>query len=129
MLAIKSSSNQESIFLYSLSAIVLLVPLILYIQSPTLIRLTKKKLEIHFPLKKTTFDVSNINEIKRVEFVIPMTFGSKGIFGFIGKSNGDIKTYVKNPSQVINIKLPDQEILISCDDPDSLILNIQNLKQ
>lgn len=50
-----------------------------------------------------------------------MTFGSKGVFGFIGITMDGSYSFVKDRNKAILLQTNTKKFLVSCDDPDDFI--------
>ena len=80
-------------------------------------------------LKKNIGRISiSINEIERVvslEYAdIPMTIGSRGVFGFIGRTMDDSRSYVKDRKEMVQIVTSRRKYLISCEDSKDLVKRV-----
>ncbi|HOG19011.1 MAG TPA: PH domain-containing protein [Salinivirgaceae bacterium] len=73
----------------------------------------------------------NLNEITSVESVpnssLTMTYGTMGVFGFIGSTMDNSYSYVKDRSEMVRITRKTNYI-ISCEKPDGLVESIKNVK-
>lgn len=85
------------------------------------------KLVLKKAFSSVTIPVGEITSIKKVNYnSIPMTFGSKGFFGFIGSTMDDYVSNVSNTSEVFAIDTQDKKYLLSCQSSTELVLNIKN---
>lgn len=119
----------ETKLYYTLAAVLLIVIYFyVYSRSPKDILISdEREIIIHFPFNQKSFKICEISSISPVNRIATLTFGSNGFWGIIGFSNGDVKTYIKNSSEIILIKLEKKEILISCNNHLEFIREIQHL--
>lgn len=57
------------------------------------------------------------------------TFSSKGFFGFNGRLMDDSKTLVNDRSKMVKIYTPAKNYVVSCDEPERLIAEIEERKK
>lgn len=87
----------------------------------------------HLILKKMIGSITlNYNQIQKVVSVkntgVPMTSGAAGYFGFTGNAMDGSISMVKDKSQMVHIITADKKYLISCENREDLIQEI-NLKK
>ncbi|MEO7316435.1 MAG: PH domain-containing protein [Ginsengibacter sp.] len=57
------------------------------------------------------------------------TYGSKGIFGYNGRLMDESKTLVNDRRKMVKIYTPDKNYIISCDEPERLVIEIKKRKE
>lgn len=76
--------------------------------------------EIKIPL-------SEVQDIKNLEFSnLTMTYGSKGVFGYIGNTMDDCTSMVKDRRNMIRIDTKDKKYIVNSERPTELIKEIKN---
>ena len=101
--------------------------LLIIAMSPIYITLTTNELIIRRLFNKIKIPIAEIKALKRMEYSnLTMTFGSKGYFGFIGRTMDGKMSYVKDRKCIINIDTEKESYLISCESPDQLIAQLQH---
>lgn len=117
----KLGSAAGGIFL----AIVLSTAFYFYSQSLIRIQITDKKLILKKNLGRIQIDFSDIHKVVKLKYAdIPMTIGSKGFFGFIGQTMDGSRSFVKNRKQMVQIITNGKKYLISCDNREDFIEEI-----
>lgn len=75
----------------------------------------------------------NLQTISRTELLafsnLTTTYGSKGIFGYNGSLMDDSKALVNDRSKMVKIYTPDKNYIISCDEPEKLMAEIEKRKE
>ncbi|WP_145758394.1 PH domain-containing protein [Sediminicola sp. YIK13] len=85
-------------------------------------------------LKKTFGQIaipfSEIKEIKKLEYSnLTMTYGSRGVFGFIGNTMDDSISFVKDRKQMFQIITDNKKYVLSSENSTELINEIKNVVQ
>ncbi len=71
---------------------------------------------------------SDIMEVSKLGFSnLTMTYGSKGVFGFIGNTMDNSVSLVKDRKSMIQIKTKDKNFILSSEKPDKLVKDIKTL--
>jgi|26BtaG_2_1085354.scaffolds.fasta_scaffold12224_2 hypothetical protein len=71
---------------------------------------------------------NEINGITKLKYSnLTMTYGSKGIFGFVGSTMDNSYSLVKDRKNMVKISTENKKYIISTDDPDKLISEIKTL--
>lgn len=69
---------------------------------------------------------TDILEVQRLRYAdIPMTYGSKGVFGFIGNTMGDDVTLVKDRKNMLRITTKNKKYILSSERADELVKEIK----
>lgn len=98
-----------------------------YSQSLKEVILTDTHLILKKNLSKVVIDFEDIESVVKLKYAdIPMVIGSKGVFGFLGKTMDGSTSYVKNRKKMVHIITADKKYLISCDERDAFV---EKLKQ
>lgn len=98
-----------------------------YSQSLKELIITDTHLILKKNLSKVVIDFEDIESVVKLEYAdIPMVIGSKGVFGFLGKTMDGSTSYVKNRKKMVHIITADKKYLISCDERDAFV---EKLKQ
>ncbi|HLW33034.1 MAG TPA: PH domain-containing protein [Aequorivita sp.] len=93
-----------------------------YANSLKSIVLTDKNLILQKHLGKIEIEFSQIEWVKNMQYsALPMTVGSKGVFGFIGSTVDGATSFVKDQKNMVQIKTLHKKYLISCDSSTQLI--------
>lgn len=117
----KLGSAAGGIFL----AIVLSTAFYFYSQSLIRIQITDKILILKKNLGSIPIDFSDIKKVVKLKYAdIPMTIGSKGFFGFIGRTMDGSRSFVKNRKQMVQIITSTNNYLVSCDNRDDFVREI-----
>jgi len=117
----KLGSAAGGIFL----AIVLSTTFYFYSQSLIRIQITDKHLILKKNIGRIQIDFSDIEKAVKLKYAdIPMTIGSKGFFGFIGQTMDGSGSFVKNRKKMVQIITSDKKYLISCDDREDFMEEI-----
>ncbi len=71
-------------------------------------------------------NISEIKEIQKLEYSnLTMTFGSKGVFGYIGNTMDDSVSLVKDRKNMIKIITLNKNYIFSAENPNDLITEIK----
>lgn len=98
-----------------------------YSQSLKELIITDTHLILKKNLSKVVIDFEDIESVVKLKYAdIPMVIGSKGVFGFLGKTMDGSTSYVKNRKKMVHIITADKKYLISCDERDAFV---EKLKQ
>lgn len=85
------------------------------------------KLILKKSFSSVTIPVGEITSIRKVNYnSIPMTFGSKGFFGFIGSTMDDYVSNVSNTSEMLAIETKSKKYLLSCQSSAELVSIMNN---
>lgn len=82
---------------------------------------------IHFMGSKQKIELNRINSISILKKLPPFFMGSQGFWGFNGKINGDIDARVNSLDNMVFINSDDKKIILSVDNPDLFIAEINYL--
>ncbi len=98
-----------------------------YSQSLKELIITDTNLILKKNLSKVVIDFEDIESVVKLKYAdISMVIGSKGVFGFLGKTMDGSTSYVKNRKKMVHIITADKKYLISCDERDAFV---EKLKQ
>lgn len=71
---------------------------------------------------------NDIIDIQKLEFSnLPMTYGSQGIFGFLGNTMDDSVSLVKDRRNMIRITTKNNKYIVSAEESDKLVSEIKTL--
>jgi hypothetical protein len=71
---------------------------------------------------------SDILEVNRLSFSnLTMTFGSKGVFGFIGNTMDNSISLVKDRKKMLRITTQNKKYILSSENADELVTQIKTL--
>jgi hypothetical protein len=114
-----------------ISLIILSTLIYFFANSLNKIVIEEKKLTLKKNIGKIEIPVSDIIKMEKLPFSnLSMTYGSNGIFGYIGNTMDDSISIVKNKKNMVKIITKDKKYIISCYRPKELINEIENvLKQ
>lgn len=74
-----------------------------------------------------------LNDITSIERLsnsnLSMTFGSKGVFGFVGSTMDNSYSYVKDRSKMVRITTQEKKYIISCENPNGLVELVESMKR
>lgn len=116
-----SSATSGGIFLI----VVLGGFLYLYTQSIARLIIDDRNLILKKNFGSIVLPLNQIEKVVKLDFAdIPMTVGSKGVFGFIGSTMDGSKSYVNNRRAMIHIISTESKFLVSCDNRDAFIREI-----
>ncbi len=118
--------------IYLKTFIVLIITIgIIYFYSNSLkeIKLTDKFLILKKNVGQQIIDLHNIESVNKIEFSnLTSTISSKGFFGFNGNLMDDSITLINNRKKIVRVSTLEKKYLISVDNPEDLIDNIENKK-
>lgn len=81
-----------------------------------------KKIVLKNLIGSQSIPIRDIKSIKKVRYSsVPMTYGSKGIFGFIGTTMDNHVSNVSNMSEMFSIETKNRKFLLSCQNSDELV--------
>ncbi len=69
-------------------------------------------------------DILDVNFLRYSN--LTMTYGSKGVFGFIGNTMDDCSSLVKDRKKMIQVITKSRKYIISADTPEDLVKDIKN---
>lgn len=121
---------------FSLMGAIVLIALILgtliyfYSNSLNKILLEKDAIILKKNIGQIHIPKSSIVEISRLCFSnLTMTYGSKGFFGFIGKTMDGSSSYVKDRKEMIQITTTNKKYIVSSENADEIVREIKLSKQ
>ena len=90
----------------------------------------EKKLTLEKNIGKIEIPFSDIIKIEKLDFSnLSMTYGSKGVFGYIGNTMDDSISMVNDRKKMVRIITTEKKYTISSDKPKELINEIKNVLQ
>ena len=96
-----------------------------YANSLKEVKVIDKSLILKKKLGKIEICFSEILSIKNMQYsALPMTVGSKGLFGFIGSTMDGSVSFVKDRNQMVKVVTTSNNYLISCDNSKDLVNTI-----
>lgn len=99
-----------------------------YINSLTKIIVTKDSLILKKNYGQIKIPKNDIIAIAEMEFSnLTMTYGSKGVFGFIGKTMDDSISLVKDRKNMVKITTQDKSYLVSTNEAGKLVAEWKSL--
>ena len=104
---------------------------IIYFYSNSLkeIKLTDKFLILKKNIGQKIIDLHNIESVDKIEFSnLTSTISSKGFFGFNGNLMDNSITLINNRRKIVRISTLGKKYLLSVDNPEELIKDIENKK-
>ncbi|HLS11944.1 MAG TPA: PH domain-containing protein [Flavobacteriaceae bacterium] len=121
---------------FSLIGAIILIALILgtliyfYSNSLNKILLEKDAIILKKNIGQIHIPKSSILEVSRLCFSnLTMTYGSKGFFGFIGKTMDGSSSFVKDRKKMIRITTTNKKYIVSSENADELIREIKSSMQ
>jgi len=88
----------------------------------------EKNLTLKKGIGKIVIPLPDIIKIEKLDFSnISMTYGSKGVFGYIGNTMDDSIIMVKDRKNMVRIITRDKKYTISSDRPKDLINDMKNV--
>jgi len=97
-----------------------------YAQSLKRLIITDTQLILKKNLGKIIIDFEDIDSVVKLKYAdIPMVIGSKGVFGFLGKTMDGSISYVKNRKNMVHIITADKKYLVSCDARDEFVQKLR----
>jgi len=109
----------KSIGYILLAIFVLLLPIVFYLRIPKYIYIDNGSLIIKQNLGEII--IKDIVKIYKVSSVPPMTYGTKGFFGYQGNSIDDFASFIMDKSNIVAIETNHKKYLISCENSSELI--------
>lgn len=109
---------------------ILIIRTVIYFYSNSLdkIILNKDALILKKNFGQITIPKNDIIDIQKLEFSnLPMTYGSQGIFGFIGNTMDDSVSLVKDRKNMIRITTKNNKYIVSAEESDKLVSEIKTL--
>lgn len=98
-----------------------------YLNSLTGINVTQDSLILKKTYGQIKIPKNDIVAITKMEFSnLTMTYGSKGFFGFIGNTMDDSVSFVKDRKNIVRIKTPSKNYLVSVSEPEKLVAEINS---
>ena len=124
------NENYSTISGIIISAIILGALIYFYANSLNKIIVGERNITLKKPFGKIEIPLSDIIKIERLEYSnLSMTYGSKGVFGYIGNTMDDSICLVKDRRNMIRIITKEKKFTISSDRPSELITNLKNVAQ
>lgn len=97
----------------------------LYANSLKEIKIIDKSLILKKKLGKIEICFSEIISVKNMQYsALPMTVGSKGVFGFIGSTMDGSVSFVKDRKQMVKVVTTSNNYIVSCDNSKDLVTTI-----
>ena len=109
---------------------ILIIGTVIYFYSNSLdkIILSKDALILKKNFGQIIIPKNDIIDIKKLEFSnLPMTYGSQGIFGFLGNTMDDSVSLVKDRRNMIRITTKNNKYIVSAEESDKLVSEIKTL--
>lgn len=109
---------------------ILIIGTVIYFYSNSLdkIILSKDALVLKKNFGQIIIPKNDIIDIKKLEFSnLPMTYGSQGIFGFLGNTMDDSVSLVKDRRNMIRITTKNNKYIVSAKESDKLVSEIKTL--
>ena len=109
---------------------ILIIGTVIYFYSNSLdkIILNKAALILKKNFGQIIIPKNDIIDIKKLEFSnLPMTYGSQGIFGFLGNTMDDSVSLVKDRRNMIRITTKNNKYIVSAEESDKLVSEIKTL--
>ena len=113
-----------------ISLIILSTLIYFYANSLKKITIGEKHLTLQKNIGKIEIPFANIMKIERLEFSnLSMTYGSKGVFGYIGNTMDDSISMVNDRKNMVRIITKEKKYTISSEKPEELTNEIKNVLQ
>lgn len=109
---------------------ILIIGTVIYFYSNSLdkIILNKDALILNKNFGQIIIPRNDIIDIQKLEFSnLPMTYGSKGVFGFIGNTMDDSVSLVKDRKNMIRITTKNNKYIVSAEESNKLVSEIKTL--
>lgn len=109
---------------------ILIIGTVIYFYSNSLdkIILNKAALILKKNFGQIVIPRNDIIDIQKLEFSnLPMTYGSQGIFGFLGNTMDDSVSLVKDRRNMIRITTKNNKYIVSAEESDKLVSEIKTL--
>lgn len=99
-----------------------------YTNALATINVTKDSLILKKNYGQIRIPKNDIITVAKMEYAnLTMTYGSQGVFGFIGKTMDGSISLVKNRKNVVKITTKNKSYLVSTSEPEKLIAEIQSV--
>ena len=113
-----------------ISLLILSTLIYFYANSLKKILIGEKYLTLEKNIGKIEIPFSDIIKIEKLDFSnLSMTYGSKGVFGYIGNTMDDSISMVNDRKNMVRIITNDKKYTISSERPQDLIKDIKNVLQ
>jgi hypothetical protein len=113
-----------------ISLIILSTLIYFFANSLNKIIIGEKNLTLEKNIGKIEIPFSDIIKIEKLDFSnLSMTYGSKGVFGYIGNTMDDSISMVNDRKNMVRIITKEKKYTISSDRPKDLINDIKNVLQ
>lgn len=113
-----------------ISLVILSTLIYFYANSLKKILIGEKHLTLEKNIGKIEIPFSDIIKIEKLDFSnLSMTYGSKGVFGYIGITMDDSISMVNDRKNMVRIITNDKKYTISSERPQELINDIKNVLQ
>ena len=113
-----------------ISLIILSTLIYFFANSLNKIIIGEKNLTLEKNIVKIEIPFSDIIKIEKLDFSnLSMTYGSKGVFGYIGNTMDDSISMVNDRKNMVRIITKEKKYTISSDRPKDLINDIKNVLQ
>lgn len=109
---------------------VLIIGTVIYFYANSLdeIILDKDTLTLKKKHGQIIIPISDIIKVQKLEYSnLTMTYGSKGVFGFIGNTMDNSVSFVKDRKNVMKITSKDKKYIFSVENLDELLIDIKTL--
>lgn len=124
--------NDRNGIMSGIAISVIIFGLLIYFYGNSLneIIVDERKLILKKPFGKIEIPLSEIIKIERLEYSnLSMTYGSKGVFGYMGNTMDDSISLVKDRKNMIRIITSEKKYTISANRPTELISNLKEVAQ
>lgn len=109
-----------------ISVILLSTLLYFYVHSLNYIIVGDKHLILEKPFVKIIIPFSDITNIEKLDYSnLSMTYGSKGVFGYIGNTMDNSTSLVKDRKNMIQVFTDEKNFIISSERSDELINDLR----
>lgn len=89
------------------------------------VAVTENGLILHKNIGKIKIVFSELESAKTMEYsALPMSVGSKGVFGFIGSAMDGSISFVKDRQKMVQLITSNKKYLISCENPRELVYHV-----
>lgn len=111
-----------------LGALILGTVIYFYVNSLDKIILEKDAIILKRNIGEIQIPKSDILEVHKLGYSnLTMTYGSKGVFGFIGNTMDDSISLVKDRKQMLRITTKNKKYIVSSENPDVLVSKMKTL--
>ena len=105
--------------------IIMILFILIYPNSLSNVCVGEKEIVLEKPFNKIVIPYIDFIRIERIENSnLSMTYGSQGIFGYIGSTMDNNISFVKDRNIMIRIITTDKKYILSCETPDDLIRHL-----